>query len=181
MLISAARSCLLIVDVQEKLVPAVHEHEKLIENCAWLMNAAAQFDVPVLMSEQYPRGLGPTVPVLRNLLAKGAIVEKVHFSCGASPECRSRIDAVDRSQVIVAGVEAHVCVLQTSLDLLALGKEVFLVADAVSSRDPRNAELAMQRMGRAGVEIVCREMVFFEWAHRAGTAQFRELSARFLK
>ena len=181
MLISAARSCLLIVDVQERLVPAIHEHEKLVAHCAWLMEVAAQLDVPVLMSEQYPRGLGPTLPVLRSMMPKHAIMEKVHFSCGASPECRSRIDAVGRSQFVVAGVEAHICVLQTCLDLLELGKEVFLVADAVSSRDPRNAELALQRMGRAGVEIVCREMVLFEWAHRAGTAQFRELSARFLR
>jgi len=180
-LLRAQDSCLLLVDVQEKLVPAVSAPEKLIANCAWLMELASVLGVPLLVSEQYPGGLGPTVAQLRTLAREDAVMEKVHFSCAEAPSCRSRIAAVGRTQIVLAGIEAHVCVLQTALDLLRLGKQVFVVADAVSSRSLLDAEVALGRMRAAGVAVVTREMVLFEWAHRGATAQFRALSARFLK
>lgn len=137
--------------------------------------------VPVRASEQYPKGLGPTVPELMELLQPSELMEKVHFSCSAEESCREAILETGRDQIIVAGVEAHVCVLQTVLDLVELGKSLFVVADAVSSRDPRNAELAVARMRQAGVQAVSCEMVLFEWAHKAGTDQFRRLSKTFLR
>lgn len=181
MLLNSERSCLLIVDVQQKLLPAVHEPKTLVENCAWLMGVADIVAVPILVSEQYPKGLGPTVPELRDLVPEDAIMEKVHFSCGAAPDCKTRIDTLSRHQVVVAGIEAHVCVLQTAIDLREAGKEVFLVADAVSSREPQDAELAIHRMREAGVQIITREMALFEWAHKAGTLRFKVLSQNFLK
>ena len=108
-------------------------------------------------------------------------MEKTHFSCVAERECMRRIDACGREQLVVIGTEAHVCVLQTALDLRATGKEVYLVADGVSSRSPRDAELALERMRAAGVRIVSREMVAFEWLHQAGTDTFREISREFLR
>ncbi len=185
MLLNAERSLLLVVDVQEKLVPAIHEHQRVVDNCAWLLDVARDMGVPRRVSEQYPRGLGPTVAELRSRVEAGELMEKVHFSCVAEEECRASLLEAGREQIVVAGIEAHVCVLQTVLDLMGLGaesgKSVFVVADAVSSRDPRNAELALARMRQAGAEIVSREMVAFEWAHKAGTDRFRHLSKAYLK
>jgi len=181
MLINEYNSSLLIVDVQERLIPAIHEGDAVVRHCAWLMKVAEVVGVPLLVSEQYPKGLGPTVSPLRKLAPKEAFIEKVHFSCVAAPECGARIDALERNQIIIAGIEAHVCVLQTALDLATSGKEVFVVDDAISSRNPRDVVLAMERMRGAGVVVVSREMVLFEWAYRSDTARFKDLSAKFLK
>lgn len=185
MLLKADRSLLLVVDVQEKLVPAIHDHERLVENCAWLLDVAREMGVPRRVSEQYPKGLGPTVAALRERVEPEELMEKVHFSCIAEEECRANLLEAGREQIVVAGIEAHVCVLQTVLNLVELGaasgKSVFVVADAVSSRDPRNVELALARMRQAGAQIVSREMVAFEWAHKAGTDRFRRLSKVYLK
>lgn len=181
MLMDVAKSCLLVVDIQERLVPAIHEGSRVVDNTGWLMDIAGHLDVPVLVSEQYPRGLGHTVASLAERGTDGGVVEKIHFSCAASPECTERLDALDRSQIIVTGIEAHVCVLQSALGLLAQGKEVFVVADAVSSRKASDAELALTRMGREGVRIVSREMVAFEWLHQAGTETFKLISKNYLR
>nr|VFJ92130.1 MAG: Nicotinamidase-related amidase [Candidatus Kentron sp. H]VFJ93034.1 MAG: Nicotinamidase-related amidase [Candidatus Kentron sp. H]VFJ99882.1 MAG: Nicotinamidase-related amidase [Candidatus Kentron sp. H] len=181
MLINTHNSWLLIVDVQEKLLSAIHNRDAVVDHCAWLMKVSGAMGVPILVSEQYPKGLGPTVSALRELAPREAFMEKVHFSCAAAPQCDARISALGRSQVIIAGIEAHVCVLQTALDLVADGKQVFVVADAISSRDPRSVGLAIERMRSAGVAIVNREMVLFEWAYKSDTAQFKQLSSAFLK
>jgi nicotinamidase-related amidase len=181
MLIDAEKSCLLVVDVQERLIPAIHDGERVIHNIGWLMRIAAELEVPVLMSEQYPRGLGHTVAELRELVDGEEIVEKIHFSCAAAPECRRRLDVLGREQVVVTGVEAHVCVLQTALGLLRDGFEVYVVADATSSRRAADAELALERLRHDGVRVVGREMVAFEWLHQAGTDRFRDVSQRFLR
>lgn len=181
MLLSAQDSCLLIVDVQEKLVPAIHEPEQLVGGCAWLMQVANVLAVPILVSEQYPIGLGPTVAELRGLVSPEAFVEKVHFSCAAAPDCLRRLDAIARRQVVLAGIEAHVCVLQTALGLAQAGKQVFVVADAISSRNPQDATVGIARMRAVGVHVVTKEMALFEWAERAATTQFRLLSNNFLR
>jgi len=180
-LLRAHNSCLLVVDVQEKLVPAVSDADQLVANCAWLMGVASVLEVPTLMSEQYPAGLGPTVAKLRAVAPQDAWMEKVHFSCAEAPSCKARLEAVGRTQLVLAGIEAHVCVLQTALGLLHGGRDVFVVADAVSSRSSLDMQMALERMRAAGVQVVTKEMVLFEWAHQAATAQFRTLSARFLK
>lgn len=181
MLMKSQESLLLIVDVQAKLVRAIHESQRLVEHCAWLVKVARELNVPLRLSEQYPQGLGPTVAPLRELAADDEVLDKVHFSCVAEERCREALLETGREQLVVAGVEAHVCVLQTVLDWAALAKPVFVVADAVSSRDPRNAELGLARMRQAGAHIVSREMVAFEWAHKAGTDRFRNLSRNFLR
>jgi len=181
MLITAEHSCLLVVDVQEKLINAVCEPQRVIDNTAWLLRIAARLDVPILASEQYPRGLGHTVAALQPLLPAGSIMEKAHFSCTAAPACRARIEDCGRRQFIIAGIEAHVCVLQTALGLLEMGQEAYVVADAIASRAPANAELAVARMRAEGVRIVSREMVAFEWLNQAGTEIFREISRDFLR
>ena len=181
MLMRVETSCLLVIDFQERLMPAIHDADHIIANGAWLIRIAQQLDVPVLASEQYPQGLGRTVTTIRALLPEDAFMEKMHFSCAAEPACRRRIDALGRPQIVIIGAEAHVCVLQTALDLQAAGKEVYLVADGTSSRSPRNVELALARMRAEGVRIVSREMVAFEWLHQAGDARFRQISREFLR
>lgn len=180
-LLRAADSLLLIIDVQTRLAPHVHEYGRVIEHCAWLSGVARELDVPVLVSEHYPEGIGHTVEELLKTAPAGSVMRKDHFSCVAEFACKQRIDATGRSQVVIGGMEAHVCVMQTAIDLQQTGKSVYLVADAVSSRVPEDAARAIERMQRSGVQIVTREMVLFEWAHRGGTEQFRQLHRKFLK
>lgn len=181
LLMRVETSCLLVVDFQERLMPAIYQADLVVANSAWLIQIARRLGVPVLASEQYPQGLGHTVAAIRELLPAEAFMAKTHFSCAAERDCMRRIDALGREQIIVIGAEAHVCVLQTALDLRAAGKEVFLVADAVSSRSPRDVELAVERMRADGVRIVSREMVAFEWLHQAGDDRFRAISREFLR
>lgn len=181
MLMRAETSCLLVVDFQERLVPALYQSEQIIKHGAWLIQIAQRLQVPILVSEQYPKGLGPTVAAIRALLPADVFIEKTHFSCAAELDCMRRIDLLGRDQVILVGAEAHVCVLQTALGLRLTGKEIYLVADVVSSRSPRDVELALERMRAEGVHIVSREMVAFEWLHQAGTDQFRSISRDFLR
>jgi nicotinamidase-related amidase len=180
MLIDRDRSTLLVVDIQERLLPHIHEGQTVLDNAVWLVKVAQRLGVPVMVSEQYPKGIGPTVAVLRGLTFPENVAEKLHFSCVAA-KCLDRLPGAERPQIVVAGTESHVCVLQTVLDLRAQGKEVFVVADAVGSRKPSDKELALARMRGHGIEIVSREMVAFEWLKQAGTDAFREVSREFLK
>lgn len=176
MLIDAKRSSLLIVDVQENLAPVMADARAVYRGCTILLRAARRLEIPVLVSEQYPKGLGPTVGEVLAEAPPGAVVEKIHFSCAAEPAVRQRLDAFARPQVVIAGIEAHVCVLQSALGLKAAGMEVFVVADACSSRTPANHRAAMERLAAHGVGVVTVEMALFEWLHCAGTAEFKELS-----
>ncbi len=180
MLLQADASALLIVDVQARLLPAIHDGERVVRNCAWLIRLAGELNVPLAVSEQYPQGLGPTVATLRDLVADASILEKVHFSCVAEGRL-ARLPGFARKQIVVAGTEAHVCVLHTCLDLLVEGKEVFVVADAVGSRNPLDRELALARLRQNGAQIVSREMVAFEWLRRAGTDVFRRINREFIR
>lgn len=177
MLIERQRSCLLVIDVQERLLPAMAEGGNVVANAAVLIKAANRLGIPVLLSEQYPKGLGPTVAALSALVPEGLAVAKTEFSCAAAPGYLDRLRATGRDQLVLAGIEAHVCVLQTALQFRSLGYAVFVVADAVSSRKPESVGLALARMREAGAVPVTTEMVLFEWLGRAGTAEFKELSA----
>lgn len=178
MLLSRNRSQLLIVDVQAKLLPAMSD-QRAIERCIRLVRAAKALAVPITFSEQYPQGLGHTVePLLEALENEGEVIEKVEFSCLANGVLRGRLQELrrhGRSQVVIGGMESHVCVLQTAIDLAHHGFEAFVVVDAVSSRDEASRRAALARLLKAGVEVVNSEMVVFEWLGKAGTAEFREL------
>ena len=176
MLIDRHGSVLLIVDVQEKFVPAIHDFNSVLRNCILLMGAAARLDVPMRMSEQYPEGLGHTISDLSALYTGGKPFEKTCFSCSEEPGFLSKLAELKRKQVVLIGIEAHVCILQTAIGLRSAGYESFVVADAVSSRTPENRALGIERARDNGVEIVSAEMVFFEWLKRSATDEFRELS-----
>lgn len=181
MLINSENSALLVIDVQAKLLPGVFENETLVKNCQWLIGVAQLMGVPVRGSEQYPQGVGPTIESLRTLLPDGSYVGKTHFSCVDAPDCNSQIEALDREVIVICGMEAHVCVLQTALRLLETGKTVYVVADAISARNPRDTEVALQRMRDEGVKIVTREMVGFEWIRRSDAPQFKRFSMDYLR
>ena len=175
MLLLSGRSILLVVDVQERLAPAISESERVIDRISVLLKAARELDVPVLATEQYSKGLGSTVAPLAALLPLDGVVEKIHFNAALEPGFVDRLRGLDRTQIVVTGTEAHVCVLQTTLGLKAAGFDCFLVADAVGSRDPDNRLFGMERMRANGVEIVTAEMVMFEWLCRAGTPAFKRV------
>ena len=180
MLMDAKRSALLVVDLQERLLPAIDDWQRVLDAAIWLIGVARKLDVPVMASEQYPKGLGPTHGDVLAALPAGCVAEKIHFSC-LPDACLTPLAGSDRPQVVVCGTEAHVCVLQTVIDLKAAGKEVFVVADAIGSRTAQNKALAIERMRQHGIEIVSNEMVAFEWLRAAGTPLFREISREFLR
>lgn len=180
MLIHPDRSTLLLIDLQERLAPAIHQVEQVLEASVWLTRVAQRLTIPVICTEQYPKGLGPTSPALRGLLPDECLVEKMHFSAVAEGKI-FRAAGGDRAQFVVAGTEAHVCVQQTVLDLIAAGRRVFVVDEAVGSRRITDKALALERMRRHGADIVSREMVAFEWLQQAGTALFREISREFIR
>ncbi len=173
------RSQLLIVDVQEKVAPPVHNIASVIAVCERLVVIARRLGVPMTLTEHYPKGLGPTVEPLRSSIGGDAqILEKITFSCLRDPALHHRLDSLrdhGRGQVVLAGIETHVCAGQTALDLIADGYEVYMVADGTSSRSPESRELSLQRIRQAGAYIVDSEMVMFEWLEQAGTPEFKEL------
>ena len=170
MLCAAAESTLVVIDIQERLAPAIHDGDRVIAGTGWLMDVAAQLDVPTFLTEQYPKGLGPTVAALRNRVDDAQIHQKMSFSWWREGGVA---DVLTRNQVILAGTEAHVCVMQTALDLADGGYEVFVVDEAVGSRRPSDKQCGLERMRQAGLTIVTREMVAFEWLEKAGTDAFR--------
>ncbi len=180
MKLDAARSVLLIVDLQERLLPAIDHGQSVIEHAAWLIGVARQLGVPVLLTEQYPQGLGGTAPVIDALIQPTEKIEKIHFSAVAEGNLLSQ-PAAQRKQWVVCGTESHVCVQQTVLDLLAAGREVAVVEEAVGSRQARDKTLALERMRQHGAQIVSREMVAFEWLHQANTPEFREILKGFIR
>lgn len=175
MLIRRADSLLLIVDLQQKLAPAIHDSERVTANSVRLLEGARLLDIPAFVSEQYVKGLGPSVQAIRDAAVNARFFEKTHFSCAAEPGVIDLLRAAKRPQVILTGTETHVCVLQTAFGLQAAGFEVYLVADAASSRTPENRSAAIERMRAGGIRIVTTEMVLFEWLHQAGTSEFRTL------
>lgn len=180
MLIDRDNSALLAIDIQERLLPHIDGWQRVLENALWLTKLAQRLGVPAMASEQYPKGIGRTHAELAALLPAGSIGEKLHFSCAAA-RCLPGLPGSDRRQLVVCGIESHVCVLQTVLDLRWQGREVFVVAEAVGSRRASDRELALARMRTHGIEIVSREMVAFEWLRQAGSDEFREVSRNFLR
>jgi nicotinamidase-related amidase len=176
MVLSAADSMLLVVDVQARLAPAIDDGEAYIRRCRLLIEAARRLAVPILVTEQYPAGLGPTVPELAELLHSNEIHPKVHFAATAEPGLGRLLGASERRTIVTCGMEAHVCVLQTVFGLQGGGASPVVVADAVGSRNPADRSLALERMRAAGIEIVSSEMVVFEWLGRAGTPAFKALA-----
>jgi nicotinamidase-related amidase len=149
MLIDAKQSALLVVDVQGRLVPAISGWQALLDQVVWLIRVARRMGIPVLACEQYPQGLGPTHPVVAAELPPECIAGKLHFSAVAGG-CHGFASAGSHPQLVVCGMESHVCVMQTVLELLQSGRQVFVVEEAVGSRRDSDKALALARMRQAG-------------------------------
>lgn len=181
MLMDRNNSLLLIIDVQERLAPVMDSPRLVISNCSKLIGAAKRLNIPFLITEQYPKGLGPTMFDLRQAAGEGTkYISKLHFSCAKEPEVMKEVEQSGRKQIIIAGAETHICLTQTAIELKNLGYEVFVVSNASSSRDPVQNVLGLQRMSKNGIDIVTTEMVLFEWLEQAGTEEFKEISKKYI-
>ncbi len=165
---------LLVVDVQEKLMPLIPRQARIVWNIRRLIDGAKLLGLPVMATEQYPRGLGATVPELATLL--GPIPEKMHFSCGACGQLFQDLGDRGVHKILVVGIEAHVCVQQTAFDLLAAGFGVYLAIDAVGARFDIDYQTALRRMESSGATLTTTESTLFEWCEVAGTPEFKRIS-----
>jgi len=173
-LMSPADTGLLVVDVQGKLITLVPGHHRIIWNLRRLIDGAKILGVSVAATEQYPKGLGPTVTELAALL--GPIAAKNEFSCGACGEIFARWEAAGIHRILLAGIEAHVCIQQTAFDLLAAGYRVYLAVDAIGARYEVDYQTALRRMDSAGCTLTTTEAALFEWCGRSGTPEFKQIS-----
>lgn len=179
MLLQSDQATLLVIDVQEKLLPAISTQQSILKNLIWLIGVCRDCGLPITFSEQYPRGLGHTIEALVELAPQAGRFEKLHFSCMGGEGLPEEL--MQKTQFVVCGLETHVCVLQTVHDLISAGKQVFVIAEALGSRHTHDHQLGIERMQQAGAWIVSREMVLFELLKQAGTAQFKAMSQRYLQ
>lgn len=166
---------LALIDIQGKLASLMHEKERLFDNAARMLQAARVLDIDVICTEQYPDGLGATVPqVAEHLDVKP--ISKLSFSCCGAEAFQTALKQTERTQVLIAGIETHICVYQTAVDLLAVGYEVYILTDAVSSRTEANRQLGLERMKDAGATLTGVEMALFEMLKVAKGDQFKEIA-----
>ncbi|WP_455200196.1 hydrolase [Kaarinaea lacus] len=178
LLADARHSQLLVIDIQTRLVKVMSERDSLLRNCETLITAAKTLSVPVTVTEQYPKALGNTEAVLSDALPPQTTpIEKTCFSSCAAQDFDNNFTYGDKSQAILCGIESHVCVLQTAMDLLSKNQQVFVVADAVASRSRDNKSIALNRMQQAGAIITSTESVLFEWMKDAKHEHFKTISA----
>lgn len=167
---------LVAIDFQERLYPAMHDKERLLERVIKLIQGARVLEIPVILTEQYPRGLGPTLPEIAELLPEVKPVVKTCFNCGDAEPFQAALNSVNRKQVLVCGIEAHICVYQTAVALLPMGYEVQVVADCISSRDPEDKAVSLARMNALGILPTTMEMVLFELLKVASGDRFKQIS-----
>jgi nicotinamidase-related amidase len=172
------KAVVLVVDVQSRLTPAMPEDTlaRVVKYGRALVGAAKELGIPVIATEQYPKGLGETIPELKEVLPAPPLV-KMHFSCGADPGFAAALEKTGRRQVIVCGMEAHVCVFQTTRDLVGMGYDVHVCADAVSSRFEVHRQSGLDLCRQAGAVITNAESAIFDLLHVSGTPEFKKVSA----
>jgi nicotinamidase-related amidase len=169
---------LVIVDIQERLAAVMSEREKVTGNCLHLIEIAKLLRIPVVLTEQYPKGLGPTVSEIKNALPAYEPVEKIAFSCCGQPAFLDRLSVLGRNKVVLCGMETHICVLQSCVDLIGKGFTVHVVSDAQCSRAKENHKTGIEFMRDAGAVITCTETALFQLLEKAGTEEFKTISKR---
>lgn len=177
MLLDRHHTLALCIDIQERLLPHIHGHEELVRRSSILIKGLRVLNVPIVVTEQYTKGLGTTVPEIAAALGTYDPIEKMSFSCCGNPKIEATVLGSNRHQFIVFGIEAHVCVQQTVFDLLAQGQKVVVLDDCVSSRSANDARVALERMRDAGAVISTMESVLFELLRVSGTQEFKSISA----
>ena len=171
-------AALVVVDIQEKLVPAMKKRQQVYDNCGHLIELAKLIDLPIVLTEQYPKGLGPTVPEIKDVLPSYTPLEKVTFDCCRGEGFLDTITSLQKTHIILTGMETHICVLQTCLSLLKEGYFVHLVGDAVCSRKKQDFRTGVETMRDAGAVITCTETALFQLLEKAGTPEFKAISKR---
>ena len=174
-MLEAGNTALIVIDVQGKLARLMHESEAVIANIGRIVRGAHVLDVPIVCTEQNPDGLGPTVTEIAPMLAGSEKIAKFSFSCWGEEQFVQAVQALGRRQILLAGIETHVCVYQTAVDMLAAGYEVQVVADAVSSRSPVNKAIGIEKMKDAGAAVTCVETALFEMLRVARGPEFKEI------
>jgi nicotinamidase-related amidase len=166
----------LIIDIQERLYPFIFDNEKLTKNLTKLIEGLKIIGIPIFVTEQYVKGLGPTIEPVATLLGSQARIEKMSFSCCDEPRVMEGIAVTGKENIIIAGIESHVCVLQTVIDLISNGYHPIVVEDCVSSRSGNDKSIAIQRMRQEGAIITTTESILFELLRYSGTEQFKGIS-----
>jgi nicotinamidase-related amidase len=167
---------LVAIDFQERLFSVMHDKEKLLRNVVKLIKGAGVLEIPIILTEQYPKGLGPTIPEIKGLLPGVPPLEKACFNCCDNEAFYRALESLGRKQVLIAGIEAHICVYQTAMALARAGYEVQAVSDCVSSREPENKAIAIQKLSAVGVLPASAEMALFELLRVAQGDKFKQIS-----
>ena len=176
-LLTPKRCCLMIVDPQERLMAAIYKAERVVHNTSLLIHCAKTLEIPILATTQYRKGLGPFVPELEKLLADVDCIDKIEFNSFASPAVRQAMNSLPKTvdTILFAGAEAHICIFQTAMGALRAGYQPWIPADAISSRNERNATLAVNRMRAEGMTVGSTEMAVYELLHKAGSPAFKAM------
>jgi len=175
-LLKPEKTALLIIDIQEKILPVISNYQRVVDNTIKLIKGFKIIGLPIYYTEQYPKGLGPTVSSITEELGDLKPFDKMSFSCSGAGDLFEEFKKKNLSQIVVCGIESHVCVQQTVLDLIENGFQVNLVADAVSSRKEIDYNTALQRMRQHGAEVTTTESILFELLNICGTPQFKDIS-----
>lgn len=176
MMLNPDNTILVVIDVQDRLARVMPDKERLIQSLQKLIKGVRVFDIPVILTEQYPAGLGPTLPEITGLLPDVKPIDKICFSCCDEGRFQEELETLKRKQVLIAGIEAHVCVYQTAMDLHSKGYDVQVVVDGISSRDTENKEVCVMRMTNAGISPTTMEMALFELLKVAKGDKFKQIS-----
>ena len=174
-------SLVLLIDFQEKFIPVLHKNDETVKNIKLLLAGANIYNLPIIVTEQVPEKLGPTISDFKEYLSKAKLFSKKTMSCCGQAGFLEELKNRNIKQIAVCGIEAHVCVLQTSLDLIHNGFQVHLVCDAVTTRVPYNKEIAVEKMKNTGVIVSSVETILFEMAYTAGSEEFKKLQQLFKK
>ena len=180
MKIIPSHSTLLVIDIQEKLLPKIYDNEDVMKNVIWAVDLAQTIGIPSILTEHCPAKIGTTPAILREKFQENTILSKVYFSAVQEGNLLSNIQK-ERNQIVVLGTEAHICVQQTVLDLLETGYQVFILDTGVGTRNQTDKERALNRMQQNGAEIITRDMLAFEWLEKADTDLFKIVLNTFIK
>lgn len=174
-ILQSNQSLLLVVDYQDRMIPAMHDSDHVTSSIVKLIQGISILNIPIVLSEQYPKGLGHTTNAITDVIHDKCVCEKIHFSCCGSRDIWETIEQQKRNQIIVVGIEAHVCVLQTVLDLIHANYQVHVPFDCVASRNPLNRDNAFERMKQAGAIVTNLESALFELMIKAGSDEFKQI------
>lgn len=176
MRLNRENSVLVVIDVQSKLIPIIYQKENLIKNLRKIIQGARVLEIPIIITEQYPKGLGSTISEIVSALDEYNPIAKTSFSCCEEKNFTTQLEQTNRGQILVTGIEAHICIYQTCIDLLDSGYEVYLLVDCTSSREKENRDIAINELDSLGIHLTSVEMALFEMLRVAEGKEFKQIS-----